>query len=187
MKKILLSIILTSALCISACTAANNKDTMFIRGPDFSKETRQILDILGKNAYFFDYSADDTVHSFTFRFYFVKDNEWIEGEPISLNVIDKEKRIGVIVTEYDYTAYLINEDGHSSYSWQMENTFSNFTNGGYIIALIDIILDKEQTLLLQVSTKEDMLDNNKFDNFKEVDCTSGYAVTITFSDQKVKE
>lgn len=69
----------------------------------------------------------------------------------------------------------------------MENTFSNFTNGGYITAPVDIILDKEQTLLLEVKTEENMLENNKFDNFKEVDCTSGYAVTITFSDQKVKE
>lgn len=187
MKKILLSIILSSALCISACTASSNKDTMFIREPDFSKETRQILDILGKNAYFFDYSVDETVHSFIFRFYFVKDNEWIEGEPISLNVIDKEKRIGIIITETNYSVYLINEDGHSSYSGHMENTFSNFTNGGYITAPVDIILDKEQTLLLEVKTEENMLENNKFDNFKEVDCTSGYAVTITFSDQKVTE
>ncbi len=190
MKKIL-SLILSAIICLSlvACSSANTKtsNAPSIKPSEFSAETTTILNLFDDEIMFFDFTVDETIKSCSVNVFNYIDDEWKEIGSMQSSIQKTDNQIAVKINEDSYEVFVIDESGHSAYTspevdFSFDETtaqlWSKFSNPQ------DIVIGEEIQLFAKIGNNGNNLSLDG--NFREADCTQGFAITITFFDEDMK-
>lgn len=190
MKKIICAL-LVGVIAFSLCACSQDEQSaMYIKPTEFSEETLEVLDLFDDEIQFFDISLDESVKSFSISVWVYRDGEWIEEGKTRGNNDFSGKRIAIRLTETGYDLYNIYEDGHEKYSYPALDTPFEESMGigsSRIDREIPIELNKEIPILVKVGTSSNRMKVlNITEDFREIECNAGIAVTLTVSDEVVE-
>ena len=190
MRKI---VFIISLLCLCGCNAQQmsiNTENMYIQPTEFSQETQKILQIFENEMYFFDVKVDDTVKSYQVQIWTVKDGMWINGTEAYGYIENIGDLYAIKLTDTNLELYSIDEDGFSKSSYEgLETNFDNCTTVTWwqLDDKREIVVDEEIVLWTMVGTDKTFFEFSDLENnFKEIDCTNGIAITITFRDTELE-
>lgn len=183
MKKYALPLLLILLLSLTAC--GNQKDTMSISVSSFSKETQEVLDLLSDEFVFFDYRTDATVKSVSVELWCFAGGEWASVGKVYGPLNGESNRLGLRLSEYTCDIYQMESTGHTKSSYPCPVDFSavQTVSASRLSSPTRIELNREIPLWVKWGTNSNTLKTEGPENFRDVDCETGLAVTITFSDQ----
>lgn len=191
MKKVI-SIILFIIMSVALVACNNDKnhvevdhETMVIQKSEFSQETQEVLKIMENEITFFDYEVDETIKSMSIDIWTYKDGKWINPGKTDGNVDGDKKKIAIRQNQNAYDIFTIDQAGYTKYTFDNIVDFSECTMQTYFRMPhpTSIKADEEITLWVNLGTTKDALTSGE--NFREADCNTGAAVTITFSDESI--
>lgn len=189
MKKILLLFTLAITILLSACSKPNQNLT--IKPSQFSKETWDVLGILNDEIIFLDYTIDETVQSFSLDCWLYKNGEWITSTSTYGNIDNKDNRLALRLTENSYDLFFIDEESYSKHS--SPNIDIDFSNSRSVTSIriqstTPIHLNEEIPLWVKLGTDKNSLKSAEamLEDFRDAECDSGIAITLTFSDKSVE-
>lgn len=179
---------LLSVLTSCAKEEESKNPTMMLQKTEFSKETKDTLEMLGvlnsenQSLLSFDYNVDDSVKTEVITIWSYQDGEWI-GEKSETSIHEKENQIMIHFYEESYDVF------HKDGSGYIKSTHKNQVKFDDTQMLVtyqlsepkEIIIDEEITLWYQVGTKKDSV--SVVEDFRSVDCEDGIAITVTFLDE----
>lgn len=194
MKKIIsLVFVGLLSLSLSACTKnnssnnetplENSKNKLIIKPSELSKETMDILKAVnGYDILFCDLELDDTVQSFEIKTWVYRNHEWQESGAIGDSTSEyKLKRIGIHIFDDNCDLIVWDDSGFIRSSYEVEELAFNED----VISLInhiqdaeEITLNEEITLWYKVGSNTGQIEATS--DFRNVECSDGFAVTITF-------
>ena len=175
----------------------DNEPTMGISPSIFTKETQDLLDLIGDETMFFDIILDESIKSFTIQTHIFENEKWNSYETMSSTIdhndliLDSDKsiknslnRIGFGFTDVGFNFYEISNNGHSKF--ETESTipdFSLFSSSS--TETLDtnktIVAGEEITLYSRIASNDNPWSTGHY-NFRNSNCDAGYAVTVTFND-----
>ena len=176
------------ALSMSAC-GVQKQPQMTIRPSTFSEETKEVLSLFDDEIHFFDIELDDTAKSFHMAVWVYRNGVWEESARTEGQARFLGSRIAIRLTDNRYDLYTINESGHEKYS--LPNLNAGLENciaqGGEIIDReIPLVLHQETPIWVKIGTDTgSMRVGDITDDFRQIACSAGIAVTLTVSDQEV--
>lgn len=177
---------LLAVLMLAGCggTQTDGKTTgtpMTIYPTEFSAETKKVLDILDDEVMFFTYVTDETVKSVDLQIWFYEDGEWTNAGNVKGNEDVTQRDIVLRVKDTEIDLIQVSETGQSKYTFPVTQEFS-----GSLMAIEErlqntepITLEEEIVLYYKVATDENAIRSET--DFRELPCTAGMALTITFS------
>ena len=190
MKKIYVIILVILALSVVATTSLYNSKEMTIQPSEFSDETKKILEIFDNESIFFDLLVDETVKSQTITVWAYDNGVWVENGKTYAEIEYLESQIAIQLEGIGYDLYSINDNGNTKYSYpKIKTDFSKST------VIVDhrieeptpIVIDKEIPIWVKIGTDKNTFKTSEIsEDFRNADCNSGMAVTITFSDKQVE-
>lgn len=195
MKKftcLFIAIILVFSLC--ACSSSGGQG-MSIKPSEFSKETREVLELLKDELQFFDVSLDESAKYFKISVWVKRDGEWLDVGGVSDEISWMPARIAVRLTDDSFELYLIDDKGQVGVSYPLEDDFDNsadFVNsaaffGSKIDSETPLELNKELTLWAKYGTEKTSIEASAAQHdFRDVDCNAGTVVTLTVSDKPLE-
>ena len=171
-----------------ACTKKENK--MYIKPSEFSKETRNVLELFDDEVQFFDIVLDENIKSETINIWAYRDGAWEKIGKTYGPVEQLERRIAVRLTEKSYELYSIDKTGHVKYSSpELDNNFEKCisTISSRIEGETQIIMNEEIPIWMKIGSGSSSIENyNITDDFRTIDCDAGVVVTLTVSDKIVE-
>ena len=176
-------------LSICGCSS-QQQASMGIKPSEFSKETKEVLELFDDEIQFFDITLDDSVKSQSIVIWVYQNGEWNEAGRTEGETKFLSNRIAIRLTENSYDLYTMDENGHIKYSFP--NLTSNFENstatGGKIIDKeIPLELNKETPIWFKIGTDKDSMSvGDIMFNFRQIDCNAGIAITLTVSDRIIE-
>ena len=180
------SILLLTALILTGCGAGENAGkpagkTMTVHPTVFSEETRKVLDVLDDEVMFFTYTTDETVQSMALDIWFYEDGEWVSAGAVKGEQAAVEQDVVLRVKDTEIDIIHIQENGQSKYTFPVTVEFATaqMTVEDRLQFTEDIVPGKEIVLYSKVSTDDTAIRSET--DFREMDCTAGMAVTLTFS------
>lgn len=185
MKKIistLTAVVLVFTLAACSAPIQQGEKSMIIKPREFSEETLSVLEFVGEDVFFFDFTVDDTVKSYTVDAWIFDGATWITYGSTSGNIDAQNNSIAIKVTDTGYDIKTSDNSGFIGYS--SDAPYSEFDNttqiGSYKLTNPTTILaDTEITLWSKIGNKENGMSTTK--DFRNADCTAGMAFTVTFS------
>ena len=183
MKKRILPLLLILLLSLTAC--GNQKDTMSISVSGFSEETQEVLALFSDELMFFDYRTDDTVQSVSIDLWSCTDGEWASAGKVSGAMNGESTRLGLRLNEYACDLYQTEGSGYtkSSYPSPVDFSAAQTAASSRLTSPTRIELNREIPLWVKWGSSQSALKTEGIENFRDVSCDLGIAVTITFSDQ----
>lgn len=185
MKKstcLFMAIILIFSLC--ACSSSG-KQSMSVKPSEFSKETREVLELFKDELQFFDISFDESAKYFKISLWVKCGGEWIEHGCTSDEVSFLTERIAVRLTEDCFELYRIDDNGYIKSSYPLETDFDKSTAffGTKIDSETPLELNKELALWAKYGTEKTSIEaSGTLHDFRDVDCSAGTIVVLTVSD-----
>lgn len=170
---------------LAACSApAQNAETMTVKPTEFSDETKKVLDIVGKDTVFFDFSVDDTIKSYEINTWVFENGEWANKGEIPGTIEKPDNQIAIQLTENGYNIFSIIEDGHASYGAPemdigLDSTAHQATDR--LETSKSIVIGEEIPLIVKIGNSESKISIPS--DFRTSNCTNGIAFTITFSNE----
>lgn len=190
MKKIICAL-LAGVLALSLCACARSSQTaMSITPTAFSEETLDVLELLGDDIQFYDLSLDGSVKSFALSLWVYRDGEWFEDGRMYGGSDTLGRRIAIRQTETSVDLYSISETGREKCSYQaLDTPFEESLGiaGTKIDGKTQIELNRALPIWVKVGTasnRMEVLDITQ--DFREMECNAGIAVTLTLSDEIVE-
>lgn len=187
MKKILLLFALLITIMLSACSKPNQNLT--IRPSQFSKETQEVLKIFDDEIMFLDYTTDETIKSLSIDLWVYQNGEWINNGNTFGNIDSVSNQIALRLTETKYDLFIIDEEGYSQHSTPDIGTdFSNYTSvtSTRMTNPTSIKPNEEIPLWVKLGTNKNSIESASLTDFRNTDCDTGVAITVTFSDESVE-
>ncbi len=190
MKK-MMCVLSTLLLLLPMCACTSQKQAnMTIRPSEFSKETKDVLDFFDDEIQFFDIKVDDSVKSHSVVVWVYQNGEWKEAGRTEGEIKFLGNRIAIRLTENSYDLYTVDETGTTKYSLPaLEGDFENSTaKGGEIVNReIPLELNKETPIWVKIGTDTNsMRVGDITEDFRQIDCNAGIAVTLTVSDKTIE-
>lgn len=194
MKKLLAAILailltLVTVTLVIACTAAQRKpEGMTLRSAAFSKETQLVLNALGDDTLFFDYTVDDTIRSMTVEIWRKEAGEWASFGKTSGAIDAANGRFGVRLGPNNHDILHLSSSGYTRYSTadaadlfaDTDSTLSSRTDEAQIVDGAAI------TLFAKYGYHDALAIASGSTDFRESDCDVGLAVTVTFSSKALE-
>ncbi|MBQ8641039.1 MAG: hypothetical protein IJ480_02380 [Clostridia bacterium] len=173
--------------CGTADAAEKTTGTpMTIRPTEFSAETKKVLEILDDEVMFFTYTTDDSVKSIDLALWFYENGEWVNVSSVKGNEEVRERDIVLRVKDTEIDLIQISDSGQNKYTYPVTQDFS-----GSLMAVEErlqnteaITLEEEIVLYYKVATDENAIRSET--DFREMNCTAGMALTVTFSGEAVE-
>lgn len=186
MKKFAASILLLSVLLLAACTPpAAEAAGPTIAPTAFSEETQRVLDLLDEDELlFFDYTTDETIRSANVQVWAYENGQWLEKAASVGDVSQTGNQIAFRFTDSSYQLFWLDDSGHSKLASPIDYAdFSATTQqlAGRLEDSTPIALNEEITLWAKIGNSSGSISLGE--DFRTADCTTGVAVTITFSDK----
>ncbi|OOB79320.1 MAG: hypothetical protein ATN34_02690 [Epulopiscium sp. Nele67-Bin002] len=184
MKKLSL-IMLLSMFTLAAC--GTEETIMYIKPSEFSGETTKVLGLFDDELYFFDFVVDETVKSKEIVFWVYENNKWIEAGKVYGNVGSLEQQLILSFRGMGCEIHLVDETGSSAFSYPQFNTdFDSALSVGWTSLSYETEIELNQEIPIYIKTGTDKMDSHSMaDDFRTQYCTTGLAVTVTFSDKIV--
>ncbi len=186
MKKcasILMAMLLT--LPLYACS---DKKGMSIEPSQFSEETAEVLEIFD-DIQFFDISFDESAKSQKISVWVYRDGQWQEDGVIEGEIQSPDERIAVQLTDTGFDLYLMDESGHTQYSYPSLETAledSAAVLNWKIEEPVPVELDQEVAFWVKTGVEEHSMRTEVTpQDFRSTDCNAGIAVTLTVSEQEI--
>ena len=180
------SVFLLAGLLLTGCGAKEFVGTetvkpMTIRPTVFSEETQRVLDILDDEVMFFTYATDETVQSMALDIWFYEDGEWNNAGAVKGGQESVTQDIVLRIKDTEIDVIQVHEYGQSKYTYPvtMEFTAAQMTVEDRLQITEDIVVGEEIVLYSKVSTDDTSIRSET--DFRDMDCTAGMAVTVTFS------
>lgn len=194
MKKKLLFFALIIVFLLPSCSdIMKNQTGMIIQPTKFPKETQKALKIFDAETLFLDYTIDDTAKYYSINLWIYKDGKWVDDGSLSNSErhLDMNSRLSIHLKEIgvdiftidnagDYTKYTLLEKGMS-----FHNSIS--TASQRITKPTQIILNEEIPMWVIWGTNKNSIEVSDASDFRNLQCTEGVAITITFSDKEIKQ
>lgn len=183
---ILLALLL--ALSLAACSTGGGqaeKEEMALSPTSFSQETQDVLSILDDELSFFDYQVEEPIQSVSFQLWFCQDGTWESAGRVYGDAKAGEHRIAIRVNGSTCDIFTIDETGHTKSSYPNTVDFSGcaMTSKTRLTTSAPIADGKEIPLFLWLGTDQNALAVTLDEDFRELGCTAGVAVTATFSSE----
>ena len=196
MKKIicvLSAVLILFSMC--AC-APKQQDSMqqagmIIRPSEFSEETKEVLDLIDADdeIRFFDIKLDDSVKSCYMTLWVYQNGEWKQAGQTKAAAELSQARLAVRLTENSCDLYLGDGNGNSKYSTPvLEGNFENSVSklDQIVDREIPLELNKETPVWVKIGTNTNSIEiGGNMDDFRQIDCDAGIAVTFTVSDKAI--
>lgn len=186
MKKFICALLAgTLTFALTACTQ-NEQTIMSIKPGEFSPETQEVFEWFTDEVELFDISLDETAKSHKLSFWIYRDGEWTEEGNLCEIIDCSTGKIALRLTDSSYDLCFIDENSHAKYDCPTtETTFENSEVTG--ITKIDketpIELNKELPVWVKLGTNANTLDMNINNDFRNIECSEGIAITLTVSDK----
>ena len=184
----------TATLCLlffSALTACGGQDipaetAPTIRPAVFSQDAQDLLDVLGGDdtLAFFDYTVEEPIHSVSTEVWKYVDGSWKRSGHVFGNIEPGEYRMGFRLTSSGYEIFDISDSGHNTYTYQDPIDFDG--SGATISTQLgdprEIVCGEEIPLWMKTSSDSSAVGGVTLGDFHSIDCATGLAVAVTFSD-----
>jgi len=194
MKKRLLFFALIIVFLLPFCSdIMKNQTGMIIQPTRFSRETQTALKIFDAETLFLDYTIDDTAKYYSINLWIYEDGKWVSGGSVSNSErqLDMNNRlaihlkdIGVDIFTFDKTGDYI-KYGLNGGGMELKNSIS--TASQRITKPTQISLNEEIPMWVIWGTNKNSMEVSDDSDFRNLECTEGVAITITFSDKKIKQ
>ncbi|WP_312059451.1 hypothetical protein [Anaerotignum sp.] len=194
MKKRLLFFALIIAFLLPSCSdIMKNQTGMIIQPTRFSNETQKTLKIFDAETLFLDYTIDDTAKYYSINLWIYEDGKWVSGGSVSNSErqLDMNNRlaihlkdIGVDIFTFDKTGDYI-KYGLNGGGMELKNSISIASQR--ITKPTQISLNEEIPMWVIWGTNKNSMEVIDANDFRNLECTEGVAITITFSDKKIKQ
>ena len=195
MKKIIAFVVLLTCFSfLSGCdgkTMEQNQLGMYIKPSTFSDETLEVLKLFEDEIHFFDIKLDDTAKSFAISIWQYQDDQWNEIGSSSGQSEFLGNRIAIRFDDTDYEIYHMDENGHSSIkSPALDLKFEE--SMAKIWWTVDqeesLEINQEKMLFVKVGTnKNEVRTSVMSSDFREVECDTGIAITLTIFDKELTD
>ncbi len=189
MKKcasLLMAMLLT--LPLSACSGTKEAG-MSIKPSQFSEETTEVLEIFDE-IQFFDVSFDESAKSQKISVWVYRDGQWHEDGTIEGEIKSSDERIAVQLTDTSFDLYLLDETGHTQYTYPVLETAleeSNAVLDWKIEEPVPVELNQETAFRVKTGVEEHSMRTEVTpQDFRSTDCNAGIAVTLTVSEQEIE-
>lgn len=186
MKKLFTMGMIVCIVILTACKQIDTENSAIIKPSEFSEETQKVLELFD-DIMFYDYTADETIKSYTINMWVYEDGEWINEINSSGNTDKLDNQIAFRFTDTGYELFTIDENGHVKHtSPDIYNGFSDTRQQAStsLSESTEIVLNTEIPLWVKIGNNEDTISISK--DFRDSICTAGVAVTVTFSDKAVE-
>lgn len=187
MKKVLAIFLILITLSLSACTSPANQNTMSIRPSQFSKETQEVMKIFDDEVIFFDCNLNESVKYFSINLWAYQDGKWVSKGNTSGGIELLDNRIALRLMDNHFDLYTIDESGYCKYS--ADDIGTDFSVSTSILSKkitnpVPIELNIEIPLWVKIGTDKHGISLGEAYDFRNADCNSGVALTVTFSDKQ---
>jgi hypothetical protein len=188
MKRIVLGILSLIIIMVLVACNNNNEDVMIIREREFSEETKKVLSMFEDEIVFFDYKVDESIKSMSIEIWTYENGEWIKEGAVFGNIESNNEQIAIRINDLSYDIFIINENGHTKSSYPIAVDFSNskMTSNSRLDNPTEIEANREIPLWVRLGTNKNSMTSITLDDFRESECDTGLAITITFSDKIVE-
>lgn len=195
MKKIIAFVVLFTCFSfLSGCdgkTMEQNQLGMYIKPSTFSDETLEVLKLFEDEIHFFDIKLDDTAKSFAISIWQYQDDQWNEIGSSSGQSEFLGNRIAIRFDDTDYEIYHMDENGHSSIkSPALDLKFEeSMTKIWWTVDQEESLeINQEKVLFVKVGTnKNEVRTSVMSSDFREVECDTGIAITLTIFDKELSD
>lgn len=195
MKKIIAFVVLLTCFSfLSGCdgkTMEQNQLGMYIKPSTFSDETLEVLKLFEDEIHFFDIKLDDTAKSFAISIWQYQDDQWNEIGSSSGQSEFLGNRIAIRFDDTDYEIYHMDENGHSSIkSPALDLKFEeSMTKIWWTVDQEESLgINQEKVLFVKVGTnKNEVRTSVMSTDFREVECDTGIAITLTIFDKELSD
>lgn len=184
---ILLLLLLTMGL--TSCGQAEQKQGMIIGPSEFSEETQKVLTIVDDELAFFDYEVDETIRSQSIDIWQYKDGQWVSAGGSQGNLDERKGQIAIRLNDASYDLFDIHDSGHTKYSSKSVVDFSPATSRSSkrLGEPTTIQAGAEIPLWVVLGYEGDRIEvSNAAGDFRQADCVSGLAVTVTFYEEALE-
>ena len=182
---------LLSLFALTACGAQENPSvpTPTIRPAVFSEDAQALLELLnGKEEalVFFDYTVEAPIQSVSTEVWKYEDGTWNQSGHVFGNIEPGEYRMGFRFTPSGYEIFDISDTGHNAYAYQDSVDFDSCaaTFSTQLGDSQEIVCGEEIPLWLKTGSGSGSIDG-ALEDFRSIDCTTGLAVTVTFSNTPI--
>ncbi|WMI82134.1 hypothetical protein [Anaerotignum sp. MB30-C6] len=111
-------------LLLSACSnPVASKNTMIIKPSQFSAETQEVLSIFDDEVFFFDYSIDETIKSFSINLWAYQNGEWVENGATYGEEEFLRNRIAICTSNNNFDLFTIDETGYTKFTAPVSETY----------------------------------------------------------------
>ena len=183
--------VMLAVLLFAGCGTAqtDGKTTgkpMTIYPTEFSAETTKVLDILDDEVMFYTYITDETVKSIDLQIWFYENGEWTSAGNVKGNKEMTERDIVLRVKDGEVDLIQVSETGQSKYTFPVTQDFSGslMTVEERLQTTEPIVLEEEIVLYYKAATDDNAIRSET--DFRELNCSAGMALTITFSAENVE-
>ena len=185
------SVFLLAGLLLTGCGAKESVGTetvkpMTIRPTVFSEETQRVLDILDDEVMFFTYATDETVQSMALDIWFYEDGEWNNAGAVKGGQESVTQDIVLRIKDTEIDVIQVHEYGQSKYTYPVTQVFSSgeMAVEDRLMTTETIVPGEEIVLYSKVATDDNVIRSGE--NFRDMDCTAGMALTVVFSEEPVE-
>ena len=195
MKKLVVFVVLLS--CFSFLSGCNGKameqsqSRMYIKPSAFSEETIEVLNLFKDEIHFFDIQLNETAKSFSISIWQYQDGQWNEIGSSSGQSEFLGNRIAIRFDDTDYEIYHMDENGHSSIkSPALDLKFEeSMTKIWWTVDQEESLeINQEKVLFVKVGTnKNEVRTSVMSSDFREVECDTGIAITLTIFDKELTD
>ena len=182
---------LLSLFPLAACGAqeAPSEPTPAIRPAVFSEDAQALLELLnGKEEalVFFDYTVEAPIQSVSTEVWKYEDGSWTQSGHVFGNIEPGEYRMGFRFTPSGYEIFDISDTGHNAYAYQDSVDFDSCaaTFSTQLGDSQESVCGEESPLWLKSGSGSGCIDG-ALEVFRSIDCTTGLAVTVTFSNTPI--
>ncbi len=191
MKKCFISLLAAILLILSGCKTAVTAEAPNIRPRAFSKETQEVLDLIG-DVYFYDFTLNDTLKSYTLDFWTCADGQWAH-ESVAMDNFSALKHacLGFQVLDEGIVLYDFNENGTTKMTSDIPlrpDPGPGYGVGSYHLGNEQAIEANREIILCQylVSQSDGRIYTGELGSFAPGHYSAGTALTITFYDHPLE-
>ncbi len=193
-KRKLLFFALNIAFLLPSCSDIMEIQTgMIIQTTRFSRESQKTLKIFDAETLFLDYTIDDTAKYYSINLWIYEDGKWVSGGSVSNSErqLDMNNRLAIHLKEIGVDIFTINKTGDyikyglNGGGMDLKNSIS--TASQRITEPTQIILNEEIPMWVIWGTNKNSIEVSDASDFRNLDCTKGIAITITFSDKEINQ
>lgn len=193
MKKILsLILMITCLIMLFGCSNQNTQikqPVMIIKPSEFSEETLDVLKLFDDEIQFFDVQLNDAAKSFSISIWQYQNEQWSEIGTSSGQAEFLGNRIAIRLDETSYEIYHMDENGHSSIKspsldLMFEDTMARIQ---WKVDQEEILeINEEKIIYAKVGTNKNEFSTSIISNdFREIECDAGIAITLTIFDKEL--